>query len=60
MIPSEMLATGRDLVNTAVKLINGHMNYLKRAAKKSAVREDVAEHLTAYLNNTDDYPITNN
>ncbi len=33
MIPSEMLNEGRILVNEAVKLLNGYMNYLKRAAK---------------------------
>lgn len=32
MIPDEMLAEGRELVNTAVKLLNGYMNYLKKAA----------------------------
>jgi len=33
MISSEMLNEGRVLVNEAVKLLNGYMNYLKRAAK---------------------------
>ena len=33
-IQSDMLSKGRDLVNTAVKLINGYMNYLKKAAKE--------------------------
>ncbi len=33
MISEEMLAEGRELVNTAVKLLNGYMNYLKRASK---------------------------
>jgi four helix bundle protein len=60
LIPSEMLATGRELVNTAVKLINGYMRYLKRAGKKSAVREEPAEYLTGHHNDTDDYPIANN
>ncbi len=32
LIRTEMLSKGRDLVNTAVKLINGYMNYLKKAA----------------------------
>ena len=32
MISDEMLANGRELVNTAVKLLNGYMNYLKKAA----------------------------
>ena len=34
MISLEMLDKGRELVNNAVKLINGYMNYLKRADKK--------------------------
>jgi four helix bundle protein len=33
MIPDEMLSNGRELVNTAVKLLNGYMNYLKKASK---------------------------
>lgn len=33
MIPDEMLTEGRELVNTAVKLLNGYMNYLKRASQ---------------------------
>ncbi|MBI9020193.1 MAG: four helix bundle protein [Verrucomicrobia bacterium] len=32
MISEEMLSEGRALVNEAVKLLNGYMNYLKRAA----------------------------
>jgi len=32
-IGDEILSKGRDLVNTAVKLINGYMSYLKKAAK---------------------------
>jgi four helix bundle protein len=34
-IDDEILSKGRDLVNMAVKLINGYMKYLKRAAKDS-------------------------
>jgi len=34
LIPSEMLYRGRELVTTAVKLINGYMNYLRKAEKK--------------------------
>jgi len=45
-IPEEMLKKGRELVNTAVKLVNGYMNYLKRAGNKSTIREDPAEYLT--------------
>jgi len=33
MIPDETLAEGRELVNTAVKLLNGYMNYLKKASE---------------------------
>jgi four helix bundle protein len=33
MVPDAMLAEGRELVNTAVKLLNGYMNYLKKASK---------------------------
>ncbi len=36
LIPDEMLKRGRELVNTAVKLVNGYMNYLKRAGKQSS------------------------
>lgn len=32
MIPSEMFNEGKSLVNDAVKLLNGYMNYLKKAA----------------------------
>jgi len=35
-IDADTLSKGRDLVNTAVKLINGYMSYLKRAAKDSS------------------------
>jgi four helix bundle protein len=31
LISVELLGCGRDLVNVAVKLLNGYMNYLKRA-----------------------------
>lgn len=33
MISEEMLNEGRTLVNEAVKLLNGYMNYLKKASK---------------------------
>jgi len=55
LIPPEMLSKGRKLVNTAVKLINGYMNYLKRAGKNSTVREDPSEYLTAAQNNPDNF-----
>jgi len=35
MIPAEKLARGKELVISAVKLINGYMNYLKRAGKEN-------------------------
>jgi four helix bundle protein len=34
MVSTELLAKGQELVNTSVKLINGYMNYLKRAENK--------------------------
>ena len=33
IIPAELLEKGRDLVNHSIKLINGYMKYLKKAAK---------------------------
>ncbi len=33
MISDEMLSEGRDLVNQAARLLNGYMNYLKRASQ---------------------------
>ena len=47
LISSEMQASGRDLVNTAVKLINGNMNYLKQAGRRSGVKEPLAEYMCA-------------
>ncbi len=38
-ISVELLARGRELVNNAVKLLNGYMNYLKRAYKAAPVTE---------------------
>ncbi|HKL21573.1 MAG TPA: four helix bundle protein [Tichowtungia sp.] len=32
MISDQIFSNGRELVNTAVKLLNGYMNYLKKAA----------------------------
>ena len=41
MINDEMLAKGRNLANTAIKLINGYMNYLNRSGKStSSIKED--------------------
>jgi len=48
LIPEKMLKKGRELVNTAVKLVNGYMNYLKKAGDKMAVRENPEEYLTTY------------
>jgi four helix bundle protein len=33
MISAELLEKGRDIVNHSIKLINGYMKYLKKAAK---------------------------
>src|SRR5438093_11170244 len=35
LIPADLLGRGRELVDYAVKLLNGYMNYLKRAQKSS-------------------------
>lgn len=38
LIPQEMLARGREMVETATKLLSGYMNYLKRGS--SAINEE--------------------
>ena len=46
MISLEVLEKGRELINTAVKLINGYMNYLKRQAGKApSVQEEPTEYV---------------
>ena len=35
IIPDELLEKGRSLVTNAAKLVNGYMNYLKRASKSN-------------------------
>jgi four helix bundle protein len=44
LIQSELLSKGRVLVNNAVKLINGYMNYLKRASRSPDIREKPQEY----------------
>ena len=39
MISMELFQKGRELVNHAVKLINGYMSYLKRAGANTTVKE---------------------
>jgi hypothetical protein len=39
MISLELFQKGRELVNHAVKLINGYMSYLKRAGANTTVKE---------------------
>jgi four helix bundle protein len=46
LIDEALLLRGRNLVNAAVRLINGYMSYLKRAGGSSGVRESGAEYLT--------------
>jgi len=36
LISAELLTRGRELVNCAIRLLNGYMNYLKRAQKPPA------------------------
>ena len=52
LIPPEMLSAGRSLENTAVRLINGYMNYLKRAGKKSGIREDLPQYAASNQGDT--------
>ena len=60
-IKTGMLAKWRNLANIAVKLINGYMNYLKKAGKGQTVKEDPAEYITEDHNHPNEpYPITNN
>ena len=40
LIDEGMLSKGRDLVITAVKIINGYMNYLKKAGNGRRISED--------------------
>lgn len=44
LISADTLSEGRNLVNISVKLINGYMNYLKRAGEKQSVHEDVSQY----------------
>jgi len=44
LISPVLLPKGRSLVNNAVRLINGYMNYLKRAGKKVSVQEAPTEY----------------
>ena len=48
LIDDAMLSKGRSLVNDAVKLINGYMNYLKKAGKKPSISEDPGAYITQY------------
>ena len=54
LISVEILNKGWGLVNTAVKLINGYMNYLKRQAGRApAVKEEPAEYVAENDNHID-------
>ena len=43
-ISADILFEGRKLVNIAVKLINGYMNYLKKAGGNTSIREEPSEY----------------
>lgn len=45
-IDEEMLSKGRNIINKAIKLINGYMNYLKRAPKGQTLKEPPATYET--------------
>ena len=40
LIPDELLQRGRELIGSAVRLLNGYMNYLKRARPDSVQQKD--------------------
>jgi four helix bundle protein len=43
LISSDLLNRGRELVGHAVKLLNGYMNYLKRAHKAAPVADPITD-----------------
>ena len=46
LISHEIYSQGRELVFTAIKLLNGYMNYLQKAgkSKSSSTREDIGDY----------------
>jgi len=61
LIPKKMLDEGRELVNTAVKLLNGYISYLQRAGKQSAVYEESSGYSVSNDSCSNNiYPITDN
>ena len=56
LITDDLLNEGRELVYSAVKLINGYMNYLQKAGKPKT--SGVSEPNSPYANEADDrYPL---
>jgi four helix bundle protein len=55
LIPDSMLEKGRSLVHDAVRLINGYMNYLNKAAKNKnyQVKDTSSEYIGSPLTNND-------
>jgi hypothetical protein len=49
LISAELLARGRERVDCAVKLLNGYMNYLKRAGNPLPI-EPISDHQPATNN----------
>ena len=47
LISDELYMKGRSLVIDAVKLVNGYMNYLRRASRKNELRDDISEYTTS-------------
>lgn len=43
LISAELLARGRDIVHSAVRLLNGYMKYLKSAAQRSEPAEPISD-----------------
>lgn len=58
----DLLEQGREIVYSAVKLINGYMNYLQKAGKSntSTAKEDFAEYNDESLIDTTDEQQPNN
>lgn len=61
LISKEMLEKGRELVNNAVKMLNGYMNYLHKAQKAPSIKEEIAEYgSTPFDDNPDPDPESDN
>lgn len=60
LISADLLSKGRNIINTAVKLVNGYMNYLKRASKGETAKEPLLPFIPLRRKTFLQQPITNN